>query len=384
MGYGGDYQVLTRIAVFGITMSVVCTAMIAVIFAADANGDYDFDTIQDYREELSQFTGESMLNQTPWVLSAVYTPWLFEDGLEGHITDDNWLYGEAITSSEPDPDDPDALYYPYIGKSSRIKLDPEQKSSVLLSVGDDTYDYIYENGLQWWAQQYGVPEFIALGPVGWLAHQGIIDLADALGVDTHTYDTKTVGTWNYTGYRYVFDPTLPFADAQTKSVKDGALSIVWYTFNGQEGLSGALDVYGGDVLLGSYSATDVISAYNTNSGYAVHYDFDFQGTQLELYIQFDEDVIQSGVPLIQAWTDGQWSMAISSETVGNFLDIDGSTSYSVTGGSMVRTFIQIYTLSLPNINNDWMNIVLWLLVGLPMTLSLALITLRVMEAVKII
>ena len=384
MGYGGDYQVLTRIAVFGITMSVVCTAMIAVIFAADANGDYDFDTIQDYREELSQFTGESMLNQTPWVLSAVYTPWLFEDGLEGHITDDNWLYGEAITSSEPDPDDPDALYYPYIGKSSRIKLDPEQKSSVLLSVGDDTYDYIYENGLQWWAQQYGVPEFIALGPVGWLAHQGIIDLADALGVDTHTYDTKTVGTWNYTGYRYVFDPTLPFADAQTKSVKDGALSIVWYTFNGQEGLSGALDVYGGDVLLGSYSATDIISAYNTNSGYAVHYDFDFQGTQLELYIQFDEDVIQSGVPLIQAWTDGQWSMAISSETVGNFLDIDGSTSYSVTGGSMVRTFIQIYTLSLPNINNDWMNIVLWLLVGLPMTLSLALITLRVMEAVKII
>lgn len=384
MGYGGDYQVLTRIAVFGITMSVVCTAMIAVIFAADANGDYDFDTIQEYREELSQFTGESMLNQTPWVLSAVYTPWLFEDGLEGHITDDNWLYGEAITSSEPDPDDPDALYYPYIGKSSRIKLDPEQKSSVLLSVGDDTYDYIYENGLQWWAQQYGVPEFIALGPVGWLAHQGIIDLADALGVDTHTYDTKTVGTWNYTGYRYVFDPTLPFADAQTKSVKDGALSVVWYTFNGQEGLSGALDVYGGDVLLGSYSATDVISAYNTNSGYAVHYDFDFQGTQLELYIQFDEDVIQSGVPLIQAWTDGQWSMAISSETVGNFLDIDGSTSYSVTGGSMVRTFIQIYTLSLPNINNDWMNIVLWLLVGLPMTLSLALITLRVMEAVKII
>lgn len=384
MGYGGDYQVLTRIAVFGITMSVVCTAMIAVIFAADANGDYDFDTIQDYREELSQFTGESMLNQTPWVLSAVYTPWFFEDGLEGHITDDNWLYGEAITSSEADPDDPDALYYPYIGKSSRIKLDPEQKSSVLLSVGDDTYDYIYENGLQWWAQQYGIPEFIALGPVGWLAHQGIIDLADALGVDTHTYDTKTVGTWNYTGYRYVFDPTLPFADSETKSVKDGALSIVWYTFNGQEGLSGALDVYGGNVLLGSYSATDIISAYNTSSGYAVHYDFDFEGTQLELYIQFDEDAIQSGVPLIQAWTDGQWSMAISSETVGNFLDIDGSTSYSVTGGSMVRTFIQIYTLSLPNINNDWMNIVLWLLVGLPMTLSLALITLRVMEAVRII
>lgn len=384
MGYSGNDQTLIRIAVFGITVSIVCTVMIAVVFASDTNGDYDFDTIQEYREDLSRFTGESMLNQTPWVLSAVYTPWFFEDGLEGHITDDNWLYGEAITSADPDPEDEDALYYPYIGKSSGIKLDPSQKSSILLSVGDDTYDYVYENGMQWWAQHYGVAEYIALGPVGWLAHEGIIDLADVLGIDKYTYDTKTVGTWNYTGYRYVFDPTLPFADAETKSVKDGALSIVWYSFNGQEGLSGALDVYGGDVLLASYSASDIISAYDSSSGYAIQYDFDFNGTVLNLYIQFDATAIESGVPLIEAWTTGQWSMAISSETVGNFLDIDGSTSYSVTGGSMIRTFIQIYTLSLPNIDNDWMNVILWLLVGLPMTLSLALITLRVMEAVKIL
>lgn len=384
MGYSGNDQTYIRIAVFGITLSVVCTVMIAVVFASDTNSDYDFDTIQEYREELSRFTGESMLNQTPWVLSVVYTPWFFEDGLEGHITDDNWLYGEAITSSAPDEEDPDSLYYPYIGKSSGIKLDPSQKSSILLSVGDDTYDYVYRNGMEWWAQHYGVAEYIALGPVGWLAHEGIIDLADVLGIDKYTYDTKTVGTWNYTGYRYVFDPTLPFADAQTASVRDGALSIVWYSYNGQEGLSGALDVYGGDVLLASYSASDIISAYDSSSGYAIQYDFDFNGTVLNLYIQFDVTAIESGVPLIEAWTTGQWSMAISSETVGNFLDIDGSTSYSVTGGSMIRTFIQIYTLSLPNINNDWMNVILWLLVGLPMTLSLALITLRVMEAVKII
>lgn len=384
MGYSGNDQTLIRIAVFGITVSVVCTVMIAVVFASDTNGDYDFDTIQTYREDLSRFTGESMLNQTPWVLTSIYTPWLFEDGLDGHITDDNWLYGEAITRSEPDPDDEDEPYWSSIGKSSGIKLNPERKSSILISVGDDTYEYTYETGMQWWAQHYGIAEYIALGPVGWLAHEGIIDLADVLGIDKYTHDTKTIGTWNYTGWRYEFTPTLPFHDEQTNSTKDGALSLVWYSYNGQEGLSGALDVYGGDVLLASYSAADIISAYDTSSGYAVKYEFNFQGTILSLYIQFDADAIESGVPLIEAWTNGLWSMAISSETVGNFLDIDGSTSYSVTGGSMIRTFIQIYTLSLPNINNEWMNVILWLLVGLPMTLSLALITLRVMEAVKLI
>lgn len=382
MGYSGNDQTMIRIAVFGITMSIVCTAMIAVIFATDTNGDYDFDTIQEYREDLSRFTGESMLNQTPWVLTAIYTPWLVTDGLEGHITDDNWLYGEEITRNAPDPDDEDALYWPSIGKPSNIKLNPAQKSSILLSVGDDTYDYVYRNGLQSWAQT-GVYDFV-LGPTGYLLHKGIISLADAIGIDKYTYDTKTVGTWNYTGWRYYFDPTLPFHDEPTKSTRDGALSLVWYSYNGQEGLSGALDVYGGDVLLASYSATDIISAYSSSSGYAVRYDFNFNGTLLNLFIQFDADVIESGVPLIEAWTTGQWSMAITSESVGNFLDIEDSTSYSVTGGSMIRTFIQIYTLSLPNIENDWMNIILWLLVGLPMTLSLALITLRVMEAVKIL
>lgn len=383
MGYSGDSQVYIRIAAFGICMSVVCTAMIAVIFAADTEGDYDFDTIQQYRDELSQFTGESMLNMTPWVLSYIATPWTLDDGLEGHITDDGWLYGELITSAEEDPDDPTAPYWSSIGKVDSIKLNPERKSSILISVGDDTYDYTYRNGLQWWAQTYGIQEYLAIGPVGWLAHEGIISLADILNIDKYTYDTKTVGTWNYTGWRYVFDPTLPFADNE-KSVRDGALSIVWYSYGGQEGLSGALDVYGGNVLLASYSATDIIDAYNTGSGYAVHYNFDFEGAQLELYIKFDETAIENGVPLIEAWSSGQWTMAISSETVGNFLDIENSNSYSVTGGSMIRTFIQIYTLSLPNINNDWMNIILWLLVGLPMTLSLALITLRVMEAVKLV
>lgn len=373
---GGDDSTLIKIAVFGLTMSIMCTVMISLVFSSEAGGDYDFDTIQEYREDLSKFTGESMLSKTPWVLTGVYTPWLNGDPIEGHLTDDGWLYGEAITASEADPDDSSIPYYSYIGETSNIKLDPEQKSSILISVSDTTYSYEYEDGYKWWADTDSW--------YGWLADKLFVPVGEFFGADKYTYETGNASKWDYTGYRYVFDPTLPFSDAVTQSVKDGALSVVWYSFNGQEGLSGALDVYGGDVLLASYSAADIISAYDYSSGYAVHYDFDFEGTMLDLYIQFDEDDIQNGTPLMEAWTNGDWSMAISSETVGNFLDIEGSTSYSVTGGSMVRTFVDIYTLSLPEIENDWVDIILWLLVGLPMTLSLALITLRIMDAVKLI
>lgn len=386
MAYSGDDQVLIRIAVFGIAMSVMCTAMVSILLADTGSGDYDFDDIQNYRKDLSSFTGESMLNQTPWVLTSVYTPWTPDLGIEGHLTDDNWLYGESVN-------------YPYINSASCIKLDPTQKSSIILGVDDRTYEYEYATGTNplfdpdsdiWqiaeWLYSFD-PGFGNIHNRADYANQGMINLANILGIDTNVYATGTAHMWNYTGYRYVFDPTLPFQveDEETKtSVVDGALSIVWYSYLGQEGISGALDVYGGDVLLASYSASDIISAYNTSSGYASHFDFDFGGAMLSLYVSFDPDTITSGVPLMEAWTTGQWSMAVTSLSVGNFLDVSNSTSYSTTGGSMIKTFIQIYTLSLPSIHNQWMDVILWLLVGLPMTLALALVTLKIMNSVKIL
>ena len=381
MAYSGDDQVLIRIAVFGLAMSVMCTAMITVMFAQDSGGDYSFDEIQNYRNEVSQFTGQSMLNDTPWVLTRVATPWVSTQGVSGHIDEDGWLYGEQTTLSAPDENDPTAWYYTSIGKASDIRLDMNHKSSVPITVSDATYGYTYADGLKWWADSDTW--------YGWLTDNLFRPVGEFFGSDPNTYAEGVATVWNYTGYRYVFDPTLPFQstddDGNLKtSVRDGALSIVWYTYNGQEGLSGGLDVYGGKVLLASYAATDIISAYNSSSGYATSYQFDFEGTTLTLSIRFDQDVINNGTPLMEAWTNGSWSMAITSISVGNFLDIEGSNSYSTTAGSMIKTFIQIYTLSLPNIQNDWMNIILWLLVGLPMTLALALITLKALEAVKIL
>lgn len=380
MAYSGDDQVLIRIAVFGIAMSVMCTAMITVIFAQDSGGDYDFDEIQSYRNEVSQFTGKSMLNDTPWVLTRVATPWVPTMGTAGHVDEDGWLFGEEIRKRAPVDDEDTDPYYPYIGKASEIKLSRDYKSTVPITVSDATYDYTYRSGLKWWADSDTW--------YGWLTDNLFRPVGEFFGADQYEYDVGVATVWNYTGYRYIFDPTLPFASLDDETLKtsvvDGALSLVWYTYNNQEGLSGGLDVYGGEVLLASYAATDIIGAYDTSSGYATSYEFDFEGTILTLNIRFDQEVITQGKPLMQAWSDGDWSMAITSVSVGNFLDIENSNSFSTTAGSMIKTFIQIYTLSLPNIGNNWMNIVLWLLVGLPMTLAMALITLKALEAVRII
>ena len=277
------------------------------------------------------------------------------------------MYGEEITLDD---------YSGGLGQSANIRLSVDHKSSVPITVGSGTYEYEYVDGYKWWSDPDN-PFSIITRPIG-----------EFFGRDIYTYDSITATTFSFTGWRYVFDPTLPFSVASednptNTSAKDGSLSIVWYNYNQQEGISGGLQIYGGDVLLSTYSASDIVAGYNNTSTYATTYEFNFNGVMLTLSIRFDADVLANGTPLMQAFSAGAWTMAISSISAGNFYDIKGSASFAGTAGSMIDTFIDIYTFDLPSVNNDWAKMVMWLLVGLPMTLGMLCVTLRIVSAAKV-
>ena len=374
MAEGGGERTLIKIAVFCIAVSIISTCMIALY--KQGSSDYDYDTINAYRSELIEFSGGQLVNDNPWVLSAVYTPFIpgsvDEQDIPDHIERDNgqsigWLFGESVA-------------YSYIDEVANIKLDPAQKSNQLLTFGDP-FDYEYRNGASWW-NKAGEGGVTLLNPnvVKWLSDKtGIGDIDDNYGYET---TSGTANNWNYTGYRYVFDPVLPFKNEG--SAKDGRLSIVWYQIPTDTGLSGALEVYGGSgqnqIKLGTISASTVIEAFRSSVGYVQVFDFNFEGTHLNLIIQFDPTVYNSYSNLQQAWDAGAWSMAISSASAGNFFDIENSNSFNVTAGSMLDTFIQIYTFDYPEFDG-WLGVIMWLLVGLPMTLAMLFITMRLVGGV---
>lgn len=346
---GSDDATLTKIAIFGITISLFCTLGVSVMLVQ--TGDYDYDDIQAYKNDLISFSGESMINDNPWIMTHVYTPWISGDPVQ--VDDDGWLYGQEITN------------YTYLNQSAHIKLDVGHKSSTPLTYSTEVAPYTEQTGDQWWAN---IPVIGQLGK--WI------------GFDPYTYETKQADSWNFTGYRYVFDATLPFAvNDNTPSTADGSLSLVWYNYNGTEGLSGGLDIYGGDVLIAHYTASDIVADYNTESGYATVYDFDFNGAHLNLSILFDQNVIDGGTPLMQAWSQGDWEMAISSKSVGNFLDLEDSVAYDTSVAGMLDTFVKIFTFNVPDLDNEWAAMILWLLCGLPMTIALLCVTMRVISAI---
>lgn len=372
----GDDSTLIKVAVFGIAMSIISTCMVA--WYIQGSGDYNYDEINAYRSQLVDFSGGQLVNDTPWVLTGVYTPFIpqlvAESDIPNHIEYDysggtqygGWLYGDKITD------------YPDLNKSADVHLSKYQKSNQLLTQGS-TVSYQYQNGKEWWAG--GNDAGIDLSNIGkWF----ITAFGNTPGSDYGaTYTTGAAQTWAYTGYRYVFDPTLPF-EQQTSS-KDGRLSVVWYDIGDDTGLSGALEVYGGSgseqVLLGRYSAYDIVQAFRSTAGYVQVFDFNFEGIHLNLTIRFNPTVFTNYPTLIDAWNDGAWSMAISSSSAGNFFDVDNSNAFTATTGSMLDTFISIYTFKQPTFGDTWTQVVMWLLVGLPMTIAMLCVTMRMVGGV---
>lgn len=377
MADGSGERTLIKIAIFCIAMSIMSTCIVTLF--VQGSSDYDYDTINSYRSQLTEFSGGQLVNDNPWVLKGVYTPFtpgsIPDSEIPNHIENDNgqsigWLFGEKITN------------YPYLGEVAGVKLDPNQKSNQLLTLGNP-YDYEYRNGASWWNGNNDLGVTL-LNPdvVRWLSNvTGINGIDDNYGYDVIS---GTANNWNYSGYRYVFDPVLPFSSES--SSKDGRLSLVWYKIPTDTGLSGALEIYGASkdqnqIRLGRISANEIITAFRSTVGYSQVFDFNFEGTHLNLTIQFDPTVYNSFDSLQSAWDAGSWSMAISTASAGNFFDVESSNAFNVTTGSMLDTFISIYTFDYPHFDNSWVEIIMWLLVGLPMTLGLAFITMRLVGGV---
>lgn len=379
----GDAHTLTKIAVFCICMSMIVTIMVSVY--VNGTGDYDYDTIEYYQSQLYDYTGGQLVNATPWMLTAVYTPatpgaYDTADELKAHTDPDGWLYGSSITG------------YSYIGEATGVRLDKDYKSNQYLTVGTP-YNYDYKVGEETWHDVGdSAIRFLTRGTSGvddviaGLKKLGLVNESSRPG---YNYYSGTANNWNYTGYRYVFDPMLPFSSGA--SSKDGTLSIVWYSFDNESGISGGLQIYKNGrtpstddtILLAQYSASDIIAGYQSSSGYATTYDFDFDGTHLNLSIGFDYDAVSKYGSLRAAWDEGAWDMAISSASAGNYFDVENSNAFSATAGTAFDTFIQIYTFQYYEFEGEdsWVNIFLWLLIGLPMTMALLLITMRTIGGV---
>lgn len=355
--FGSDNSsdsLIFRMAIYCAVIFITINALFAALLPAATSG-YDYDDFIKARDEVMAFTGDSMVNSTPWKLEAVYTA--YQPGNEYAVDSSGFLYGSSVVS------------YAGIG-SSIFKMDHNQKSYKTLDQKSESVE-VTEKNVKWIYSQQA-------GPLKWIALPIATAIANITDNDIDVYTTTTsqaeYPAWDHSGYRFYLKPMLPFRDGETSSSTDGGLSIVWYRTNsGIEGISGGLVLYDTNrAIVGNVSAIDIISDYNTSSALATKYDFVFEGTHLNLNIRFDPEVLSGSIPINQAWTDGAWSLAITSESAGNFLDLKNSNSFTSSLGSMIETFQQIFFFDVPNIDNPLYSVLLWVFCVLPGEIALML------------
>lgn len=347
---GSSDGLFFRVAIFATVLSITVTALFSIILPG-VTTEYTYEDFMNERDSVMSFTGDNMINSNPWKLVQVTTPYTI--GTDYNVDDSGFLYGSSVD-------------YAGIG-SSVFRMDNTQRSGTTLNQSNETVT-VTETEVKW---QY------RNNITKWAAIPGAVVLSNITGRPVEFFTTTTnevdYPTWQHTGYRYVLKPMLPFKDNTSSSV-DGSLSLVWYKSpNGSQGISGGLVIYGHDrTIISNYSATDIISDYNTSSGYSTKYNFTFDGIPLNLNIRFDPEVINGSASLEEAWDNGAWSIAITSVSAGNFLDLQDSSSFTTSLGSIVNTFINIYKFDIPNVNNPLYNVLLWLFCVFPAELALML------------
>lgn len=377
-GAGGDDRLQIQLAVFGVVISVMVSALLPVLIPVSATG-YSLDEIYQERASLEMYTGQSMVSQAPFVLQHVYLPYTL-GSQEYRLTEEGWLYGSELEDGNGDPSyvvgDQEQ-----IGKTE-IRLDPEFKSSVPLYASQTAYltyttvnqfDEMFGGGF--WSR-------VAEGLLGFVT--ALSSPADLITLgDTVYYDkpgTDYYPTWNYTGYRYELDPMLRIqthsaegSAADYRTVDDAKLSIVWYDTDGQEGISGGLVLYNNktNAILASYTAAEIVAQYNAMSQTAAKFRLDFDGTLVNMWIRFDPDVLINNLDLSQSFSLGKWTVAFTAASADTYLDLQNSNSFTNSLGSMLETYIGIFTLNLPQLSAEW-NLALWILCVMPMGLAMIL------------
>lgn len=368
-----------RVVTFATVVSIMIAVLLPFLCPIQGMDADDVDRIMGQRAELQAFTGASMVNQSPFQLTGVYTPYIPGQSAERY-TKDGMLYGESINPYTLNGTN-------YIDKVANIKLDPEHKSSSMLIADNRTVETEYQRLKDWadggnydWWELGRVPlDFLNM----WL-HK------DVLNEDPYETYTKTTNysTWVYSGYRYVFEPSLnvDYATETGEASSDRmSLSIVWYDIESTEGISGGLVIYENKTkqLVANITAGEVVRDYDLYSGRASIYTLAFDGLPMKMAIKFDTSALDGSMELLDAWSKGYWTVGFYASSIHNFIDVENSMSYELTLGSLVDTYTQIFTLNYPTLGAGW-DIIVWIMCSLPMLLVLVGAILNVIDSIHLL
>lgn len=315
---------------------------------------------EELLEDYYSFTGASKghTKESVWVLTGMYTPY---EGTTYGYTDDGWVYGQRIQNATPSQ---------YEGTPQEFSVYRDDNG--IYRYRYDTADYDADKGTghrgtyykatqedvdAGKAQQVG--QDIKRSEPGEYYTSIVFDLDQRSNIffnpntkynqNGEPYDSSIGGDhfyYQFTGLRYAFQPVADSwtADGDGNKIRITAtttsLSLIWYVYYTQSGISGQLVLSGNDSGVAFINGDQILSKFDSTTSTA-RFNMTFNGgVQMGIYIRMDPMALQDRT-VKECYDLGYWSLMVTSLSTDS--EAYTGTDFSLNIFDLFDTLIKLMT-----------------------------------------
>lgn len=362
---GGSPEFTFKLLIMALLVAVLLPMGMSVLAPAAYNGSDPDEVLEGY----ARFTGQSADTKVSvWPLTGIYTP--FTGGsydadndktITYGYTQDGWLYGTSLYFYTPDQ---------YKGSAQDYQVYRDDNG--VFRYRFDSADYNAELGTG--HRGSFDDDLTPRDEPGDLYTDVSFDRtqkSDIFFTESGRQETSDgFFFYDYSGYRMAFQPISNYTavdqDGNKKPIiaTTTSLSLVWYQYYSQSGITGQLVLSGSNGGIAYLNAANILSAFNNNTNTAA-FNMVFNGVEMTIYIKIDPMYTSNGYTIKECYDQGWWSIMVTS------LSAD-SSAYLGTDSSMdpmkiLETVFNILTFNLDDYNiSPWMGTLVSVVYVLPL------------------
>ena len=326
LGSSTDNNFTFGIVVLAVAIMFLMPTMISVFVEKNTNEETAPEYLDKVLDGYTKFTGTYPTNEEVWALTGIYTPVGIDSSgnttANYAYTPDHWIYGSRLGSYAPSQFTGSSAYattydngfYFYDGNT----LDGHKQGDLYTSVAMDV----------------GQKSDIFFTPAG-----------KRVSGENWYYE--------YNGFRYSFQPLSDYlykntdGDIMRAVASSTSLSLIWYDYYGNSGISGQLVLSGSDSGVAYLTSSEIVSAFNSANNIA-KFNMRFNGNDMNVYIKIKNEYTSIGYSVAECFDRGYWEIMVTS--VSTSIQTYISTDYSMNIYNIWDTFVDLFTFNMDDYN----------------------------------
>lgn len=321
LGSSTDNNFTFGIVVMAVAILFLMPTFISVFVEKD-NGDSAPANLDNVLDGYNKFTGTYPTNEEVWALTGIYTP--VGVNAQGQpttnyaYTPDHWIYGARVGSYSPSQ-----------------------------FTGNSDYTVNYDNGFYYYSGN--TLDGHVSGDLYTSVAMDVNQKSDIFFTPAGKRVSGENWFYEYNGYRYSFQPLSDFlyknqnGDIMKTTASNTSLSLIWYDYYGNSGISGQLVLSGSDSGVAYLTSAEIVSAFNSANNLA-KFKMTFNGNDMNVYIKIKNEYTSAGYSIAECFDNGYWEIMISS--ISTNVNTYISTDYSMNVYNIWDTFVDLFTFNM--------------------------------------